>query len=76
MVLIRLVEYPSMTFRIDVKIEGELARQEKEMLADHVRRMSIIKEELEGDIRGQLRRQAAAHSDHLQDMLGVQVGVQ
>merc|ERR1719154_64096 len=54
------------------KIEAELARQEKEMLADHVRKIKIVKEELEGDIRGQLRRQAAAHSDHLQDMLGVQ----
>ena len=31
--------------------------------------MSRQKEELEAEVRGQLKRQAAAHSEHLSDML-------
>jgi len=54
------------------KMEAELARQGKELVVEHEARMNIIKEEVERDIRSQLRRQAAAHSDHLQDMLSVQ----
>ena len=37
--------------------------------------MNIIKEEVEGDVRTQLRRQAAAHNDHIQDLLNVQVSL-
>ena len=54
-------------------MELELAKQGKELMVEHEARMNIIKEEVERDIRSQLRRQAAAHSDHLQDMLSVQV---
>merc|ERR1719470_127075 len=54
------------------KMEEELAMQGKELVVEHEARMNIIKEEVERDIRSQLRRQAAAHSDHLQDMLSVQ----
>ena len=36
-------------------------------------RMNIIKKEVKRDIRSQLRRQAAAQSDHLQDRLSIQV---
>ena len=56
-------------------MELELAKQGKELVVEHEARMNIIKEEVERDIRSQLRRQAAAHSDHLQDMLGVQVSL-
>jgi len=54
------------------KIEGELAKQARELELEHERRMNIIKEEVEGDVRTQLRRQAAAHNDHIQDLLIVQ----
>jgi len=54
------------------KMEQELAKQGKELVVEHEARMNIIKEEVERDMRSQLRRQAAAHSDHLQDMLSVQ----
>ena len=56
-------------------MELELAKQGKELVVEHEARMNIIKEEVERDIRSQLRRQAAAHSDHLQDMLSVQVSL-
>ena len=32
-----------------------------------------FRDEAEGEMRAQLRRQAAAHSDHLADVLSVQV---
>jgi len=54
------------------KVEEELSRQAKELEFEHERKIKLLREELEGDIRAQLRRQAAAHSDHLHDMLGVQ----
>ena len=56
-------------------MEVELAKQGKELVLEHEVKMNIIKEEVERDIRSQLRRQAAAHSDHLQDMLSVQVSL-
>ena len=56
-------------------MELELAKQGKELVLEHEVKMNIIKEEVERDIRSQLRRQAAAHSDHLQDMLSVQVSL-
>merc|ERR1712106_958198 len=54
------------------KMELELAKQARDMVVEQDKKMEIIKEEVERDIRSQLRRQAAAHSDHLQDMLSVQ----
>lgn len=57
------------------KIESELERQKREMELEHERRMATIKDEAEGEMRAQLRRQAAAHSDHLSDVLTVQVGM-
>ena len=56
-------------------MELELAKQGKELVVEHEARMNIIKEEVERDIRSQLRRQAATHSDHLQDVLCVQVSL-
>ena len=54
------------------KTEQELAKQGKELMVEHEASMNIIKEEVERDIRSQLRRQDAAHSDNLQDMISVQ----
>merc|ERR1712013_108250 len=34
--------------------------------------MAVIRDEAEGEMRAHLRRQAAAHSDHLADVLSVQ----
>jgi mitofilin len=54
------------------KMDLELTKQAKEQAIEQERKMNFMKEELEKDIRSQLRRQAGAHSDHLQDMLSVQ----
>ena len=51
----------------------ELEHQKRELEVDHQRRLAAIKEEAEAELRTQLRRQAAAHSDHLADVLTVQV---
>ena len=71
------------------KIESELERQKRDLELEHERRMAVIRfsemyldwvktkcflrDESEGEMRAQLRRQAAAHSDHLADVLSVQV---
>lgn len=36
------------------------------------RKVAQLREELESELRAQLKRQAAAHSDHLADVLTVQ----
>jgi len=54
------------------KIESELERQKRDLELEHERRMAVIRDEAEGEMRAQLRRQAAAHSDHLADVLSVQ----
>merc|ERR1712107_163044 len=51
---------------------GELERQKRDLELEHERRMAVIRDEAEGEMRAQLRRQAAAHSDHLADVLSVQ----
>ena len=71
------------------KIESELERQKRDLELEHERRMAairfsetdmswikkkcVLRDEAEGEMRAQLRRQAAAHSDHLADVLSVQV---
>ena len=73
------------------KIESELERQKRDLELEHERRMAAIRwineyeswtdkkmcfqGEAEGEMRAQLRRQAAAHSDHLADVLSVQVNI-
>jgi len=54
------------------KIEHELERQKRDLELEHERRLAVIRDEAEGELRAQLRRQAAAHSDHLADVLSVQ----
>ena len=54
------------------QVEGELERQGRELLLEQEKKMAAIREDAEGDLRAQLRRQAAAHTDHLTDVLAVQ----
>jgi len=53
-------------------VQGELERQAREMTVEHEKRMAAIKEDGESELRAQLKRQAAAHTDHLADVLSVQ----
>merc|ERR1719445_2266668 len=57
---------------VSEKMESELSNQAKELALEQEKKINSLKEELEKDIRAQLKRQAGAHSDHLQDMLSVQ----
>lgn len=57
---------------VDSKIALEVERQRRELDASFQRRLSMLQEEFETEMRLQLRRQAAAHSDHLKEALEVQ----
>ena len=54
-------------------MEQALEKQAKDLALEHEIKMKQAKEDTEKEIRSQLRRQAAAHSDHIQDILDVQV---
>jgi len=53
-------------------VQEELEAQKRQLDVEHHQRVSAIREEMEAEMRGQLRRQAAAHSDHIKDALDVQ----
>lgn len=57
---------------VDSKIAAEVERQRRELDSSFQRRLSMLQEEFEAEMRLQLRRQAAAHSDHLKEALEVQ----
>lgn len=57
---------------LEAKVETELDRQRQQLDVEYKKRVMDMKEELEGELRSQLKRQAAAHSDHLADVLYVQ----
>ena len=54
------------------KMDNELDRQKREMEIEHQKRLATMKEDAEAELRIQLRRQAAAHSDHITDVLTIQ----
>ena len=56
-----------------LQTDAELERQKRELEVEHQRRLAALREDAEAELRTQLRRQAAAHSDHLADVLSVQV---
>jgi len=55
-----------------VQIDEEVDRQTSELEEQHRQRLEVLREEAEAEMRAQLRRQAAAHSDHLADVVSVQ----
>ncbi|KAF8785750.1 MICOS complex subunit Mic60-like isoform X1 [Argiope bruennichi] len=56
----------------DSKIEAELERRSVDLESAIADRVAHLKEEFENELRQQLRRQAAAHADHIQEVLKVQ----
>ncbi|XP_076308223.1 MICOS complex subunit Mic60-like isoform X1 [Tachypleus tridentatus] len=56
----------------DTQVSIELANQQREQEIAHQKGINDLKEELELELRQQLRRQAAAHNDHLQEVLFAQ----
>ncbi|XP_072027149.1 MICOS complex subunit Mic60-like [Amphiura filiformis] len=56
----------------DAEINRELDKQAGDLAFEHQKKMKDIRREYEEEMRVQLRRQAAAHSDHLQEVLRIQ----
>ncbi|GBM23855.1 MICOS complex subunit Mic60 [Araneus ventricosus] len=56
----------------DSKIEAELERRSVDLESAIAERVAHLKEDFENELRQQLRRQAAAHADHIQEVLKVQ----
>lgn len=52
--------------------DEELDKQAKELKAEHDRKMSKIRKDAEEQLSSHLKRQAAAHTDHVTDMLDIQ----
>jgi len=54
------------------QLDNELEKQARELHVEHEKRLAAIKEEAEMELRVQMKRQAAAHADHITDVLAVQ----
>ena len=52
-----------------LQTRSELEQQSKELQAEYEKKVADLKLESEAELRTQLRRQAAAHSDHIADAL-------
>jgi len=57
---------------VNENLQAELDAQRRDLEVEHHRKMTSQREEMEKDMRTQLRRQAAAHSDHINDVQEVQ----
>jgi len=53
-------------------VQAELEAQRRLLDVEHQRKMAGIREEMENEVRSQLRRQAAAHADHVKDVIEVE----
>ena len=51
---------------LEERLSSELGRQHRQVELRHRQQLEALQTELENEMRQQLRRQAAAHSDHLQ----------
>ena len=56
----------------NANMQAELDAQRRDLEVEHHRKMTSQREEMEKEMRTQLRRQAAAHTDHISDVLEVQ----
>lgn len=57
---------------VNTKIETELERKNTDLETAVSERVAFLKEQFENELRQQLLRQAAAHADHIQEVLKVQ----
>jgi len=53
-------------------VHEELESQKRNLDVEHQQRVAAIREEMESEMRSAMRRQAAAHNDHIKDVLEVQ----
>jgi len=57
-----------------LKVEAEVSQAREDLEARSLERLEQLQAEAEQELRSQLRRQAAAHSDHIQDVVKVREG--
>ncbi|XP_056132925.1 MICOS complex subunit MIC60 isoform X2 [Lampris incognitus] len=57
---------------LEKAVNTALVHSKEEARLQHERKLSEVREVMEAEMRTQLRRQAAAHTDHLRDVLKVQ----
>ena len=58
--------------RTEQVVKVELEAQKRQLDVKHQQRLVGIREDMEAEMRSQMRRQAAAHSDHVKDSLEIQ----
>ncbi len=56
----------------EATLQSELDAQRRELEVDQHRKLTAVRDEMEKEMRTQLKRQAAAHADHINDVLEVQ----
>ncbi|KAK2709196.1 MICOS complex subunit Mic60-like isoform X2 [Artemia franciscana] len=57
---------------VETRIRVELEKQERESSIRYSKQLAVIQKELEAELHSQLKRQAAAHADHVTDLLAAQ----
>ena len=56
----------------DIDVQSELDAQRRELEVEAHRKLTAMREEMEKELKTQMKRQIAAHSDHIKDVLEVQ----
>jgi len=56
----------------EIDLQSELDAQRRELEVDQHRKLTDMREEMEKELRTQMKRQISAHADHIKDVLEVQ----
>merc|ERR1712050_751823 len=56
----------------NIDVQSELDAQRRELEVEAHRKLTAMREEMEKELKTQMKRQIAAHSDHIKDVLEVQ----
>jgi len=56
----------------EIDLQSELDAQRRELEVDQHRKLTDMREEMEKELRTQMKRQISAHADHISDVLEVQ----
>ena len=56
----------------EIDVQSELDAQRRELEVEAHRKLTAMREEMEKELKTQMKRQIAAHSDHIKDVLEVQ----
>merc|ERR1712193_50604 len=56
----------------DIDVQAELDAQRRELEVEAHRKLTAMREDMEKELRTQMKRQITAHADHIKDVLEVQ----